>query len=201
MNPDRSAITHLWLRWAILNGIAGTMVGALEAGGLQFAATLLLTGLFLGTAQWFVLKSSLRRSLYWIGASAVGWIIGVQIVILLGPIINPIVALLTRWSGLEVFWLNLIQQPIRLIIVGLAQWLVLRQFGAAAIWIGSSAIGGLVQGGVSVMICAVACLVLTAAGGAILATAVIYGMGWLSYGVMTGITMQQLIQTNRLEVR
>jgi hypothetical protein len=41
---------QLWLWWTLSTAIAGAIVGALEASGFQFLATLVFTGLFIGIA-------------------------------------------------------------------------------------------------------------------------------------------------------
>lgn len=202
----RSVTYSLWLNWAILNGTAGAIVGALEASGLQFAATLLLTGLCLGIAQWLILRNYLRRSARWIGVSAVAWVIGTQFVIYLSPVIDPTISFLTRFGAWEVFWLNLIQQPLCLLILGIAQGFILRQLqhparASMVEWVIGSAIGGLLQGGMSATSCAAICPALTQLGQAVLATAVVYGIGWIGYGVITGIVMQHLLQNRSMEAR
>ena len=202
----RSVTQSFWLNWAILNGIAGAIVGALEATGLQFTATLLLTGLCLGTAQWLILRNYLRRSSRWIVVSTVAWVIGIQLVISLSPLIDPTISFLTRLGAWEVFWLNLIQQPLCLLILGTAQGFILHQLhrptrDSVMTWVAGSAIGGLLQGGMSAASCAAICPALTQIGQAAFATAVVYGIGWISYGVITGIVMQHLLQNRSMEAR
>ena len=61
------AITpRLWLWWTLATTIAGAIVGALEASGFELVATIVFTGLFIGAAQWLVLRQYIPKAFWWI---------------------------------------------------------------------------------------------------------------------------------------
>jgi hypothetical protein len=72
------------------------------------------------------------------------------------------------------------------LVVGVAQWLVLRRYiSHSGWWVLASAIGGAVHGAVGSAVCAVACQV----GGAALSS----GAGWAGNGAVTGIMLVWLL--------
>lgn len=195
---------RLWLGWAVANGAGGAMVGALEEGGLQFFATLVLSGPILGIAQWLVLRYSLRGTGAWILLSTVGWFLGINLRILLGGILDPLVQRLLAIDGLwEVFWLNTVNEPVTLAMFGAAQWLILRRhLQGAGWWIVASAVGGAVQGAVSSKVCAFACRAVALGigngqAGAMAAAALSSAAGWAGYGAVTGILLAWLLRCDR----
>jgi hypothetical protein len=190
------------LEWLTLHTFAGMTIGALEAGQFQLMATLVFSGLLVGVAQWLVLRQVLRHSARWILASAIGWIVGVQLMIGLGGLLDPIVTRFTELSGWEVFWLNVTQQPIALLGMGIAQSVLLRSLRAQTdewlplSWVGVSVLGGAVQGGGSAMFCAVFCPTLTEPLGGILTTAIVYGVGWFGYSFVTAALLGKLLSSS-----
>lgn len=194
--PDRiGSPRSLWGWWTAASAIGGGIIGFWEDSGLQFMATLALTGIVIGVAQWMVLRCYIRRIRRWMLLSALGWLTGVQVSILLGDEIDSLVYLLTQSGGWEVLWLNLVSRSIILTILGFAQWVALRRHvDRANWWIGASAIAGLIQGGISASLCAAACSMMAQTIGAGLSTAIVYGAGWMSYGVITGLVLEQLFQ-------
>lgn len=178
---------RFWLAWILIHAGGGAMIGALEAGGLQFLATLVLTGPVLGLLQGLMLWRSPGSILEWSLVSALGWGLGVQLGILAGAPLDQIVAGLTQIAGMEGFWLNLVNEAVVLTGLGLIQWLSLRRYrrGVAG-WIPLSAAAGAVAGGLSAGFCAWVCEPLVQAGYPLLATAIAYGIGWAGYGSLTG---------------
>ncbi len=184
----------LW--WMLANTVGGAIIGALEEGGFQFFATLFLTGFVLGIAQWLVIRPYIGHTGWWVIASSVGWFLGILLNIMATGILNYIVQLLWAVGGLwEVFWLNLVHEPVTAAVLGVAQWFVLRRhIQHAGRWILASAVGGAVHGAVSAALCAAACQAITMKVSAEMATAVTYGAGWAGYGAVTGIMLVWLLQ-------
>jgi hypothetical protein len=201
--PVRSCLGHPLLGWwTLVSAAGGAMVGGLEEGGFQFFATLVLTGPVLGLAQWLVIRHYLRGAGGWILASSLGWLIGINLRILLGGLSDRLVQLLWQEFSLwEVLWLNVVREPIVLFVFGAAQWLMLRRhFSGAGWWILASAVSGVVKGAVSASVCAVACqAVARSAGNAqinpmVATSALSYGAGWAAYGLITGLVLVWLLQ-------
>ncbi|MBD1848795.1 hypothetical protein H6F87_02020 [Cyanobacteria bacterium FACHB-502] len=193
------------LQWLLLHTLAGLTIGALEASQFQFMATLIFSGLLVGVAQWFVLRHVLRKAFRWIWVSAIGWLIGVQLMIWLGGWLDLIVAHLTQLGGGEVFWLNVVKQPIALLGMGTAQSLLLpslwRRTGekARCRWIVASGIAGAIQGGSSALFCATFCPAFTGQLGTILTTAIVYGVGWFSYSAIVAFLLYKLLFSSASE--
>lgn len=146
----------LLLWWVLANAVGGAIVGALEEGGFQFFATLVLTGPILGVAQWLVLRRYIRHTNWWVIASIFGWYLGFPVTLVTREILNPILLeMLLAVSKLwEVFWLNTVNQLVTFTVLGVAQWLVLRQhLQQAWWWILASSVGGFVNGAVSAASC------------------------------------------------
>lgn len=200
-SPLEAPPKKLWLQWSLATAIAGAIVGALETGGWQFFATLFLSGMIVGTAQWFFVRRYLRWASWWIVASTVGWVAGVYLQLLLNGVLNPIVVLLTSLGGWEVLWINVVKEPVTSTLLGLAQWLVLqRSVSRAYEWIAANFIAGVLHGAISATVCYVACQPITGAAGAIVATgAIVYGGGWLIHGVATGWVLKRSLQHKALE--
>jgi len=181
----------LWVMWAGMNGIAGAFIGLLEAGGMQFFATLILTGFIIGPAQWLVLRPWLPNPTTWLTASALGWILGILAQIRLSNLSTPLVQLLTSTVGAwEVFWLNVVTQPIILLVLGAVQWLVLRTLVPRAYWwVIGSAIAGMVKGAMGATTCLIICQGVVYP---VIAGAISDGIAWIGYGLITGAILTAL---------
>jgi hypothetical protein len=102
--------SRLWLWWILASAASGAVVGALEEGGFQFFATLVLTGPLIGVAQWLVMRRYIRAAGWWVVASTLGWWIGINLRFLLVGILNPLIQSLWQEFGLwEVFWINTVR--------------------------------------------------------------------------------------------
>ncbi|MBD2057695.1 hypothetical protein H6F88_17005 [Oculatella sp. FACHB-28] len=186
------AVPHLWLWWAVATGIAGALVGALEASGFQFLATVFFTGLFIGTAQWLILRHYIPKSFWWIAVSTLGWFFGLMLMVSLDVVLDLIIQFLTRLGAWQVFWMNLVGEPVVLAILGAAQLPILwRAVRKAYWWLPVSALGGALQGASG---SAVAYVIQPGVLSGTFVTALSYGSGWLTYGIVTGICLQWLLR-------
>jgi hypothetical protein len=122
------------------------MVSALDAGFIQAGtavASWSVFGAIVGTAQWLVLRRSMRVG-RWAPATALGWGLAGSVsgftaggsVSTIGPAEGPITPLLT----------TLIVPPLSVVLVGLGPWLVLRREFVGTVWWPIVNIGGLLLG-------------------------------------------------------
>ncbi|MGB3519683.1 MAG: hypothetical protein WBA43_24745 [Elainellaceae cyanobacterium] len=182
---------RLWLWWTLATTIAGAIVGALEASGFQFIATIVFTGLLIGAAQWLVLRQYVPKAFWWIVVSTLGWTFGIALVSS-NETLDPLIQFLNTLGLWYVFWMNLVMQPVILAILGAAQFPILRRFVRKAHgWILVSALGGALEGASG---STVAYILPSGLLPAPFPTALIYGTGWLSYGIVTGIYLQWLLR-------
>ncbi|MCU0566638.1 MAG: hypothetical protein MUF49_08585 [Oculatellaceae cyanobacterium Prado106] len=182
---------RLWLWWTLATTITGAIVGALEASGFELVATLFFTGLFIGAAQWLVLRQSIPQAFWWIVVSTLGWTLGL---VLVSPnvTLDPLIQFLNTLGAWYVFWMNLVKQPIVLAIFGAAQFPILRRFvHKAHWWILVSALGGALQGATSSTVAYILHPELLPAP---FQPALSYGSGWLGYGIVTGICLPWLLR-------
>lgn len=192
--------SFLWLWWTLANALGGALVGALENEGFQFFATLVLTGPVIGVAQSLVMRRYIRAAGWWVVASSVGWWIGINLRLLLGGMLNPLVQSLWHEFGVgEVFWINTVKEPVTLVGFGASQWLILRRrLPRVGWWVVASAVRGVMEGVIGASVCAVACQPIAASVrngqvGAMAATALSYSAGWAGYGVVTGLVLVWLL--------
>lgn len=181
--------------WVLANLVGGFITGFLESNGLQFMATLVLTGAIVGTLQWLVLRpwGGFR---WWPLASTIGWIVSTLINSLSDPLTDPIVTFLWNQVGLwEVFWLNVVNQPLWILGMAIAQALVLRQRGRPVKqWLLASLVGAASQGAVSASLCAAFCQALP-----LWLVGIVNGLGWATYGLVTGFVAHQFTGQNPSE--
>jgi hypothetical protein len=173
--------------WALASGIAGALTGYLEGAFFQFLATIVLTGAFLGIAQWLVLRVTHGASFWWMPVTFIGWLLGIALTIFtpLGGVITSMTDTLTGLGLWEVFWLNTLNGLVTVTVMAVAQWAVLRRwFAGAGWWILAGAVGGLAQG-------------MVGASFGEFHAAMSYGAGWLAYGVVTGLALAWLSNRNR----
>ena len=183
---------RLWLWWTLATAIAGAIVGALEASGFELVATIFFTGLLIGTAQWLVLRQYIPKAFWWIVVSTLGWTFGRVLVSYYISLFDPLIQFLNTLGAWYVFWMSLVMQPIVMAILGAAQFPILRRFVRKAHWwILVSALGGALEGASG---STVAYILQPGLLPAPLPTALSYGAGWLSYGIVTGICLQWLLR-------
>ena len=187
------AITpRLWLWWTLATTIAGAIVRALEASGFELVATIFFTGFLIGAAQWLVLRQYISKAFWWIVVSALGWTFGLVLLSYYGSLFDPLIPFLIMLGIWRIFGMNLVIQPIVLAILGAAQFPILRRFVCKAYWwILVSALGGALKGASSSI---VAYILQPGLLPVAFPTALSYGAGWLSYGIVTGICLQWLLR-------
>lgn len=181
---------HLWLSWILATGAAGAFVGYIALPG-DFFWELIGSGFVVGIAQWVVLRRYIKPVILWIPATALGWISGIFLMIFTKDIFNPVVEFLES-TGIfwEVFWLNIVRQPINFAVLGFTQWLLLRRyFQYAFLWIIVNALSGTVRGAVGSYVCSVTCQI----GGGSISN----GVGWAASAAITGIVLQWLLNNHR----
>ncbi|NEP18279.1 MAG: hypothetical protein F6J97_15470 [Leptolyngbya sp. SIO4C1] len=181
--------------WIAANLLGGFFVGLLENNGLQFMATLILTGAIVGSLQWWVLRQTESGLRWWPLVSALGWIASTFLMIFSQGLYSPVVNFLWQQFGLwEVFWLNLVTGPISILGMALAQGYLLSRRGRfIGPWLLASLLGGAAYGMVSASLCAAVCQALPTA-----LVGLVNGAGWAAYGLFTGAAL--LWRRHRLEI-
>ncbi|MBD2113167.1 MULTISPECIES: hypothetical protein [Cyanophyceae] len=179
--------------WVLANLVGGFFAGFLENNGLQFMATLILTGAIVGSLQWFVLRP-MGGFRWWPLASALGWIVSTFLQSLMQGIYTPVADALWRIFGLweEGLWVVVVVVPLMIWGMAIAQMLILSHRAGRSVlaqgnrqiwgWLVVSLLGGAVSGGVSAALCAALCQSLppTLLG-------LVHGSGWAAYGLITGL--------------
>jgi hypothetical protein len=104
--------------------------------------------------------------------------------IALGGFYQPVADRLGQSFGLwEVFWLNLLREPLAVAGMALAQgWILQRRGRSPWGWLLVSLLGAALQGAVSATLCALLCQSLPR-----LLVGLVNGFGWAVYGLATGI--------------
>lgn len=177
----------LWLWWIAATALGGAATGALEASGLQFIATLVLSGGLVGIPQWLVLRRYGLRLRWWAIATCFGWIAG-------SYISTGIVNLLSL-NDLRLFY-----SIVPTVVMAIAQAFVLhRLLRPIAAWLTVNALGGALNSLLSSAVCAAVCQPLIALfpsrATVILVTAIIYGLGWAAHGAATGAFLARQFRT------
>jgi hypothetical protein len=169
--------------WLVANAVGGFLTGALEGGGLQFFATILLQGPILGVAQALALWRVLPRAWAW---AVVTPIVFITALMLTGPLSGAPAGRLTQLVGLwETFWLQAMMMSLVMLIVGLGQWAVFHSLSTW--WMFISLLGGATLGMTGATVCLYFCAPLAATAGNWLSTGVSVGAGWLAYSLPTGL--------------
>ncbi|MGD1953476.1 MAG: hypothetical protein ACFB14_28090 [Leptolyngbyaceae cyanobacterium] len=183
--------TKLFLAWIFANAIGGFLVGFLESNGAQFLATLFLSGAILGTSQWLIFRGLNAKGLRWTlwpVVSALGWITGVMLSLLVSPIKDAVLSPLQD-SAWELFWSNLISQPMYIFGMAIAQGMILsyharHRLRAIGVWLLASCLGAALHGAIAVLLCRSVCQTLPRA-----LIGIIDSKGWGLYGIITGIAL------------
>ena len=191
MTPWHKQKTKLFLAWILANAIGGFIVGFLESNGAEFLATLFLSGAILGTSQWLIFRALNARSLRWTlwpVVSALGWIVGVMLSILAMPLVDAVLSPIQD-SFWELFWSNLINGPMYISCMAIAQGMILsyharHRLRAMGVWLLASCTGAALHGAIGVILCRSVCQILPSE-----LVGIIDSKGWGLYGIITGIAL------------
>ncbi len=109
-----------------------------------YLALAVLSAIIAALAQWVVLRNWLKQAHWWLAATALGWIF---IILVSYNAINSFVTAVTNNDSLLASYMNLLSFAAYGLILGLAQWVVLRleRPRSAAIWIAWSTLGTVVS--------------------------------------------------------
>ncbi len=179
--PSQKQSAQFLSLWVMATFLGGFLINFLENNGLQFAATLLLSGAIIGSLQWIVLKytrgfiniCSDRRLRYWPLVSALGWITGTVSYALFIGLFYPFTNFLLAQLGLQDdIWLIGIALSFWSLCMAIAQSFlfnhrILSWPQARSLWLIASVVGG---------------------GNQI----TIAGVGWIIYAVVTGLAVLKL---------
>jgi hypothetical protein len=131
------------------------------------------------------------KAFWWIVVSTLGWTFGLTLVSSYITLFDPLIPFLVMLGIWRVFGMRLVYEPIGLAIFGAAQFPVLRRFFRKAHWwILVSTLGGALKGASSSTVAYILPGLLPPP----FSTALSYGAGWLSYGIVTGIYLQRLLR-------
>lgn len=190
--PLKAKKIKFLLVWIIANSIGGFLIGFLENNGAQFMATLFFSGAIIGSLQWVVFRWMGTKGLQWTLwpiASALGWIISTALSSL--PIsLDSLIGTLVSQTGLwEVFWLNLLLQPIWIICMAIVQGMILgyrtrRRGRILGVWLAASCLGAAIHGATSAVLCSQFCQTLPRP-----LVGIVEAKGWAVYGIITGLAL------------
>ncbi|MEM6590915.1 MAG: hypothetical protein AAF651_03555 [Cyanobacteria bacterium P01_C01_bin.73] len=184
--------------WLVANFIGGCIIGYLESNGLQFMATLILSGAIAGSAQWVVLKCldyRGRRWSLWPLVSCVGWIAGVMLSLSLSEPIAYIKDGLIQNLGLwNIFGLNVVNRTLWITVMAIAQGTIFSismqsRAQVIGVWLLASWVGAALHGAIATALCSAYCQVLPPS-----LMGIIEGGGWAAYGVVTGLALVRFRQ-------
>lgn len=182
--------------WVVVNGIGGALGGLLEAR-LEFLGTLVLVGSMVGLCQWLFLRHKLARPALWAWAMAIGWLLGNLLRVNIGGFFTPLAQDLTlRGWFWEVFWLNFLQMPVTLAVIGLLQgFLLTPQRRTVPSWLLINIVGGAILGGVGATFCLHYCDLVTATAGMMTTGLLLGAVSWVAYALVTGPVLLFLLRT------
>ena len=190
-----SPVLPFLMIWVVANAIGGALGGLLEAR-LEFLGTLVLVGSMVGLCQWFLLRRYLPHAALWGWALALGWPLGNILRVSMGGFFTPLAEELTIRGWLwEVFWLNFLQMPVTLFVVGLLQGLLLTpRRRTVTRWALINIAGGAVLGAVGATVCLHFCDRITALAGVATTGLTLGALSWLGYSLVTGPVLVMLLQ-------
>lgn len=189
--------------WVMAHFLGGFILGYLENNGGQFVATLFLSGAIIGSLQWAVLRgigNRGRRWYLWPVVSCLGWLVGTLLVVSLTlPVNYGVIELWRRFGLWEVFWLNVLNQPLWITVMAIAQGSMLSfstpcRWRTIGYWLLASGLGAALNGAVGATLCRAYCQVWPQA-----AVGIVPGLGWATYAAVTGIALCRLLQRRKAE--
>ena len=203
----------LWWRW-LLAGALGGAIGGISAVILPLGEV--VTSGTVGQAQWRLLRRYLPKARLWVRATTIGGSVGLTLAVLVAAGI-VMVGSGTRLGRQGTIGLWIAASIVGGMVVGVAQWLVLRHHVrragwwlaaasvGAATWPAAMAAGWLVGSSASRLLAGLAgsdgiagslvALVQWMLGGA-----VAMALSWAGYGAVTGIVLVWLLQDPQPEL-
>jgi len=133
----------------------------------------------IGTAQWLVLRTRVRRAGWWVLATTVGGIAGVVVGVIVGIAISGVVAIVLDVGGVQAVSLG-VAIVVGGAVGGTAQWLVLRGHVRRAGWWVLATVLGVGMGGL------VGSVVLWGVAGTMAPGSMVVDVAALSLGPVTG---------------
>ena len=185
----RSRPIKFLILWTIANATGGFLVGFLENNGLQFAATIGLTGALVGTLQWIVLRYvrmsqfNGRQLGWWPLLSASGWTLTIVALSTGNGFYHAEIAAFTSWFSVsEAFW-SVVTWMLWMLGMAIAQSRLLQKRFLLT-WLIASSVGSCGQFIIIRLICSSVCPMLPMALFSLTDAA-----GWAAYGAVTGLTL------------
>ncbi|MBE9036788.1 hypothetical protein [aff. Roholtiella sp. LEGE 12411] len=174
------SLLSLWFWWVVAN-LINVMIGQLS----------FFTMPMFGILQWLVLRKYIPHLGRWILASAYGWITAYLIIYVfkIGEKIVEIapqgyLLILGVTVNIQGVWTYILIMFLASTVIGVFQWLVLRNHIRYAIWwIFASCIGGVAKGGAIALVLP------------IVDPTLVEVIGSLAYGTVTGIALIGLLKT------
>lgn len=138
------SLTRLIFSWTLLTAVGGGLAYGLILNIASFLpeglepyyfivvpGSALFGGLIAGSGQWFLMRTHLPISRWWIGATGLGWLLGIPFVIWISSLISLMMEEAADSLRLGGFLLGALAAGV---IAAVGQWLLLRQHFQRHIW-------------------------------------------------------------------
>jgi len=127
-----ASILGLVLGWALTFAVIWSLKAVFGVADEDALASFILLpsiGISVGLFQWLVLRPHIPQAIWWVLASITGWAIGLPLAQALFRAVNAAME-----GAIEGSFAGTIQITVFGVLIGLAQWLVLRQHVSKAGW-------------------------------------------------------------------
>jgi hypothetical protein len=144
----------------------------------------------------FLQRQQLARATLWACVLVVGWPLGNLLRVALSDYFVPFIQTLTLRGWLwEVFWLNALEMPVTLAVIGIGQGLVLTpRWRTVPGWLLINLLGGSLLGATGATVCLHFCAPLTSVAGMTVTGLVLGALGWGAYALVTGPVLFRLLR-------